>query len=71
MTGISEIGQKPQTGTGYHAVHILTPESDRTTHYFFTAVRYNVKTTDEKLNRKSRTRSARCAASPSRSRTSR
>jgi vanillate O-demethylase monooxygenase subunit len=31
-------------------VHILTPETDRTTHYFFTAVRYNVKTTDEKLN---------------------
>ena len=31
-------------------MHILTPETDRTTHYFFTAVRYNVKTTDEKLN---------------------
>jgi vanillate O-demethylase monooxygenase subunit len=51
MTGISEIGSDPQTGTGYHAVHILTPETDRSTHYFFTAVRYNVKTTDEKLNR--------------------
>jgi phenylpropionate dioxygenase-like ring-hydroxylating dioxygenase large terminal subunit len=51
MTGICEIGAKAETGTGYHAVHILTPESDRTTHYFFTAVRYNVKTTDEKLNR--------------------
>ena len=51
ITGICEIGQKPETGTGYHAVHILTPETDRTTHYFFTAVRYNVKTTDEKLNR--------------------
>jgi vanillate O-demethylase monooxygenase subunit len=50
MTGICEIGAKPETGTGYHAVHILTPETDRTTHYFFTAVRYNVKTTDEKLN---------------------
>ena len=32
-------------------MHILTPETDRTTHYFFTAVRYNVKTTDGKLNR--------------------
>ena len=51
MTGICPIGAKAETGTGYHAVHILTPESDRTTHYFFTAVRYNVKTTDEKLNR--------------------
>jgi vanillate O-demethylase monooxygenase subunit len=50
MTGICPIGADPETGTGYHAVHILTPETDRTTHYFFTAVRYNVKTTDEKLN---------------------
>ena len=45
------MGQKAETGTGYHAVHILTPETDQTTHYFFTAVRYNVKTTDEALNR--------------------
>ncbi|MCX7313433.1 MAG: aromatic ring-hydroxylating dioxygenase subunit alpha [Hyphomicrobiales bacterium] len=51
VTGICPIGEKPETGTGYHAVHILTPETDRTTHYFFTAVRYNVKTTDEALNR--------------------
>jgi vanillate O-demethylase monooxygenase subunit len=51
MTGICEMGAKPETGTGYHAVHILTPETDETTHYFFTAVRYNVKTTDEALNR--------------------
>ena len=51
ITGICEMGQKAETGTGYHAVHILTPESDQTTHYFFTAVRYNVKTTDEALNR--------------------
>jgi vanillate O-demethylase monooxygenase subunit len=50
MTGICEVGAKAESGTGYHAVHILTPETDRTTHYFFTAVRYNVKTTDEKLN---------------------
>ena len=51
MTGICPIGAKPETGTGYHAVHILTPETDQTTHYFFTAVRYNVKTTDQALNR--------------------
>jgi phenylpropionate dioxygenase-like ring-hydroxylating dioxygenase large terminal subunit len=51
MTGICEIGADPHSGTGYHAVHILTPETDRTTHYFFTAVRYNVKTTDDALNR--------------------
>ncbi len=51
MTGICTMGASPQTGTGYPAVHILTPETDRTTHYFFTAVRYNVKTADEALNR--------------------
>ncbi len=50
MTGIYNPGAKAESGTGYHAVHLLTPETDRTTHYFFTAVRYNVQTTDEKLN---------------------
>jgi len=51
VTGICLPGANPETGTGYHAIHLLTPESDRTTHYFFTAVRYNVMTTDDKLNR--------------------
>ena len=51
MTGICKPGADPQTGTGYHAIHMLTPESDRTTHYFFTAVRFNVMTTDDALNR--------------------
>jgi vanillate O-demethylase monooxygenase subunit len=40
-----------ESGTGYHAIHLLTPETDRTTHYFFTAVRFNVKTADDALNR--------------------
>jgi vanillate O-demethylase monooxygenase subunit len=30
---------------------MLTPETDSTTHYFFTAVRFNVQTADEALNR--------------------
>ena len=30
---------------------MLTPETDRTTHYFFTAVRFNVLTADDVLNR--------------------
>jgi phenylpropionate dioxygenase-like ring-hydroxylating dioxygenase large terminal subunit len=50
ITGICELDAKHETGTGYNAVHLLTPETDRTTHYFFTAVRYNVQTTDETLN---------------------
>jgi vanillate O-demethylase monooxygenase subunit len=51
QTGICKLGAGPDAGTGYHAVHLLTPETDRTTHYFFTAVRYNVQTADEQLNR--------------------
>jgi len=50
VTGICLPGAAPESGTGYHAIHMLTPESDRTTHYFFTAVRYNVMTTDDALN---------------------
>jgi vanillate O-demethylase monooxygenase subunit len=51
LTGICTPGAVPESGTGYHAIHMLTPESERTTHYFFTAVRFNVQTADEALNR--------------------
>jgi phenylpropionate dioxygenase-like ring-hydroxylating dioxygenase large terminal subunit len=51
LTGICMPGAVPESGTGYHAIHMLTPETDRTTHYFFTAVRFNVQTTDDTLNR--------------------
>ena len=51
LTGICNPGAEWESGTGYHAIHMLTPETDRTTHYFFTAVRFNVKTTDDALNR--------------------
>ena len=71
MTGICTIGAAPETGTGYHAIHMLTPENERSTHYFFTAVRFGVKTPRRKLNRDCRRRSPRCAASRSRSRTRR
>ena len=50
VTGICSTRARPESGTGYHAIHMLTPESDRTTHYFFTAVRFNVMTTDDALN---------------------
>jgi vanillate O-demethylase monooxygenase subunit len=50
LTGICMPGATYESGTGYHAIHMLTPESDRTTHYFFTAVRFNVMTSDAKLN---------------------
>jgi phenylpropionate dioxygenase-like ring-hydroxylating dioxygenase large terminal subunit len=50
VTGICMPGAVPESGTGYHAIHMLTPESDKTTHYFFTAVRFNVLTADDGLN---------------------
>jgi phenylpropionate dioxygenase-like ring-hydroxylating dioxygenase large terminal subunit len=51
LTGICKMGADPETGTGYHAIHLVTPENDRSTHYFFTAVRWGVQTTEDKLNR--------------------
>jgi phenylpropionate dioxygenase-like ring-hydroxylating dioxygenase large terminal subunit len=50
VTGICLPDAAPESGTGYHAIHMLTPETDRTTHYFFTAVRFNVLTADDSLN---------------------
>ena len=50
LTGICMPGAVAESGTGYHAIHMLTPESDKTTHYFFTAVRFNVLTADAALN---------------------
>ena len=51
VTGICNMGAPAETGTGYHAIHLLTPETERSTHYFFTAVRFGVMTTAENVNR--------------------
>ena len=51
VTGIRKMDAPQDSGTGYHAIHMLTPENERSTHYFFTAVRFGVMTADEKLNR--------------------
>ena len=51
VTGICRMGSPPESGTGYNAIHMLTPESERSTLYHFTAVRFGVMTVDEKLNR--------------------
>lgn len=51
MTGICAKGDSFENGTGYHAIHMLTPETESTTHYFFTAVRFGLMTGDETLNR--------------------
>lgn len=58
FVGVCDVGKPFESGTGYHAIHLLTPETDRSTHYFFTAVRFGVKTTDEPLNREIQTKIA-------------
>jgi len=50
FTGVTMPGKPHDAGTGFHAIHLLTPETDRTTHYFFTAVRFNVMTEGDQLN---------------------
>lgn len=51
LTGVCEIGKPWDTGTGIHALHMLTPETEHSTHYFFTAVRFGLRTTDAAANR--------------------
>ena len=46
--GASRVGEPKESGTGYFALHFLTPETERTTHYHYTASRWNVLTDDER-----------------------
>lgn len=46
--GASRVGEPKESGTGYMALHWLTPETDRTTHYYYCAARWGVTTDDEK-----------------------
>lgn len=39
--GVREPGSPKESGTGYFAVHILTPETATSTHYHFAAIRFN------------------------------
>jgi vanillate O-demethylase monooxygenase subunit len=49
-TGVVPTGRPADEGTGFYAIHLLTPETDKTTHYFFTAARFNVLTEGEANN---------------------
>jgi phenylpropionate dioxygenase-like ring-hydroxylating dioxygenase large terminal subunit len=40
--GVKAPGDPRQRGTGLHVLHLLTPETDLTTHYSFSAVRHGV-----------------------------
>jgi vanillate O-demethylase monooxygenase subunit len=41
-TGIREPGTPKESGTGYYGLHLLTPETETSTHYHFSAVRFTV-----------------------------
>ena len=58
ISGMCAAGGNQDSGTGLHAIHMLTPESETSTHYFFTAVRWNVVTTDEIVNQELQARIA-------------
>jgi len=49
-TGSCKTGQPQETGTGYWGIHLLTPETEKTTHYRYSAVRWNVMTKGDELN---------------------
>ncbi len=48
--GVSKPGEPKEQGTGYFALHLLTPETERTTHYFYSAARWNVLTEGDEKN---------------------
>lgn len=49
-SGVCSPGADPESGTGYYGIHLLTPETERSTLYHFTAVRWNVLTKDPATN---------------------
>ncbi len=48
--GVSKPGEPKEKGTGYFALHLLTPETERTTHYHYSAARWNVLTEGDDKN---------------------
>ena len=62
--GASKPGEPKEKGTGYFAIHLLTPETERSTHYHYTAARCNVLTDDEQNTKIRLKRSTRCGPSP-------
>ena len=48
--GASPVGQGKEKGTGYFALHFITPENERSSHYRFRAVRWGVQTEGAEKN---------------------
>jgi vanillate O-demethylase monooxygenase subunit len=53
-TGITEPGGSRENGTGLFGIHLLTPETEQTTHYHFAAVRWNIRPGSETIEMKQR-----------------
>jgi phenylpropionate dioxygenase-like ring-hydroxylating dioxygenase large terminal subunit len=49
-SGVCPVGGSREQGTGIVAAHLLTPETERTTHYLFSSSRWNVLTQDDAAN---------------------
>jgi vanillate O-demethylase monooxygenase subunit len=49
-TGVTEPGADRGAGVGIYGFHLLTPETDTTTHYHFTAVRWNPRSWGEPVD---------------------
>ncbi|MCC2096223.1 MAG: aromatic ring-hydroxylating dioxygenase subunit alpha [Hyphomicrobiales bacterium] len=49
--GLTEIGKPWDQGTGIWATHMLTPETEHSTFYFFTAVRFGLREMSEEQHR--------------------
>jgi vanillate O-demethylase monooxygenase subunit len=49
-SGVCPVGGTREQGTGITAAHLLTPETERTTHYLFSSSRWNVRTQDDQVN---------------------
>jgi phenylpropionate dioxygenase-like ring-hydroxylating dioxygenase large terminal subunit len=54
--GVGKPGAPRDEGTGIYGAHLATPETDRTTHYFFSSARWNMLTTGEAENTRIRDR---------------
>lgn len=52
--GVSKVGEAKERGTGYLALHLITPETARSSHYRYRAVRWNVQTEGVENNEKIR-----------------
>ena len=56
LVSAAAAGEPQSAGSGFLAIHLLTPETGRTTHYNFTAVRWNAPAEDEAQSRHVRQR---------------